>query len=383
MKALLHYFSKNSFIVNMICLMILVGGGVSLTTIKRDLIPEWRFNNVSVYVGLPGASSEEMEKLVVFPIEESLKSLSSLKTMKSQISEGSARIELKYPADYKKLDESLVTIESRINSLRTQLPTGIEYINVQKDIVDSVFFMSLALEGFDDGDEKHVSAFEALKLKLNALPGIIGVSSEIPKPNVLIDFSKEKLERFGVSVAEVKSKIKMALRFTPVGQRIDDGDRIQIELSRPVGSLEGVENIPIRVTATGPVILLKDVAEVRLAPEDRKTWSYVNGQSGTYLRLTKDISFDTIRLKKKTNEFLESYQEETVLPFGVSVQVDGPRFIETQIEVLMKNGWIGFILVFLMIWYFLGFKVSIMTVFGLPLAYFGNNNYSSAYGSFH
>ena len=64
MKSIIKYFNERSFLVNIISIAICVFGLVSAINLKRDLIPPFEFNQVTISSYLPGASAEQLEKLV-------------------------------------------------------------------------------------------------------------------------------------------------------------------------------------------------------------------------------------------------------------------------------------------------------------------------------
>ena len=138
---------------------------------------------------------------------------------------------------------------------------------------------------------------------------------------------------------------------------MDQGeDKLTIEMVNPIGSIEKIKSIPITSNRTGYGATLGQLAEVGYKLGRVKGQNFINGRPAISMGVDKDLVSDSIDLKKVVDKKIE--QLNATAPDGMKFipLVDGPQFIKRQIEVLNKNGLVGFILVVLILMLFLNWK---------------------------
>ena len=84
LKRLINSAIDNSFIVNLVCVFLLVIGATALLTMKRDLAPPFELKMIQIRANLPGASAAQMEDFVTAPIEESIRGFSGIERISSK-----------------------------------------------------------------------------------------------------------------------------------------------------------------------------------------------------------------------------------------------------------------------------------------------------------
>lgn len=370
MNKLIQYFIKRSFIVNLICVFIALAGVVSLTSMQRDLIPPFQWQLVNVNVGLPGASPKEIEQFVTFPIEEATRGLRGVERVESTSQTGSSRIRYYFDSGHDDMGEATEVIQARLNSIRSQLPESILSMTVERAQVNEIFLFWLGLENFQEKNPQDRLSVENFSQKLLDIPGVVNVNQGYRKRHLSIEFDPEKLNRAEVSLSRARSIVGEALRVGPIGEAQVEENKYTVTVQRQASDLEGIANLPIRSNRSGQGLLLKDLAKVEYRLEERPAAQYINNKPGSYLVVLKDINSDTIDLKPKVLNVLEEFNQSQKELKAVTL-MDGPRFLEQQIDVLMKNGALGLILVVLVLMFFLNIKTAMMTSMGLAVAYTG------------
>ena len=99
MKKLIEFFIGRSLLVNLLTVLILAVGGVSLFFLQKEIFPKIEFDVILVTSTYPGSSAEDVEKLVTISLERSLKSVDGIKTMNALSAEGNAIIYIEVNAD--------------------------------------------------------------------------------------------------------------------------------------------------------------------------------------------------------------------------------------------------------------------------------------------
>ena len=371
MNRLIQYFIDRSFAVNLIAGFICIAGIVTLTSMKRDLIPPFEWQMVQAQISLPGATPEEMEKFVVFPLEESLKGMPGVEKTESKSSTGFTKINLFYSASFDRMTEAAETVRSRIESQRARLPQSIRHIKVERIRVNEVFLFVLALENFDEANTEHRLYIKKFEEKLGQIKGVVRSEVHARARDVYIEFYPKKLSHYNISATQARRAVREALRLTPIGQVKDNESRFSVELAKADSSLEDLKQLPVTANLRGDSVRLGQLAKIHYRLSEQNRLVQYNGKQTVTLQVFKDTNSDTIALKGKVLKVIDEFNSTLPKPLVATVFADGPAFIEKQIEVLNRNGILGLSLVILILMLLLNWRTSIMTVIGLPVAYLG------------
>lgn len=370
MKKLIDFFIQRSFVVNIISAFIMIAGVVALSSMQRDLIPPFQWQMVNVNVTLPGATPREMEQFVTFPIEEATRGLRGVEKVESSSSAGFTNIRYFFASDFEEMGEASDVIQARLNSIRSQLPDSILSMTVERAQVNEIFLFWLGVENFQETNSDHRVLINNLAQKILDIPGVVNVNKGFRERHISIEFDPEKLKAAEISLSRARMTVDEVLRVGPIGETLINENRISVSLERSVTDIEQISKLPIRSNRSGQSLLLKDIATIEYRLEDRPSAQYINAREGTFLVVLKDINSDTIDLKPQVLELVDQFNAEQD-QLKVVTLMDGPRFLEQQIDVLLKNGLLGMLLVILVLMFFLNFRSAAMTALGLATAYTG------------
>ncbi|MCF8058358.1 MAG: efflux RND transporter permease subunit [Bacteriovoracaceae bacterium] len=372
MKNLIRYFIERSFLVNLLSAFIIIMGIIALSNMKRDLVPQWKINRINITSSLSGASPGQVENFVTFPIEEAIQSFAGIEELTSQSREGSSSITVKVKTELSEneINDLYQNILAAVNNIKSELPQDIENLQVVNEKLTSFWFSSLSVLNFDNFNPLHRRWLKDVRDELRKVPGIVQVTDRASKADILIKFNQTAMARYRLTSADIQTVLAKKFRPLPVGS-IDRGESsIAVQISHSVESLESLKNLIVKGNGSGTLIRLKDIARVTFEIPKQKSKQFTNGQASVSIVLFKDLETDTLDTKVEVEKVLLKINELT--PEGIKVQItdDGPSYIERQLNVLKSNALMGVILVVLVLLAFLGLKTSLMTTFGLPLAYF-------------
>ncbi len=371
MNIIIQYFVQRSFVVNLISAFIIIAGFTLGSMIKRDTIPPFEFKMVNLGISLPGASATEVEKYLAYPVEEVLQGLPHAKEMETTSSDGRLSATIYFSAGHDLMNESVEMIRSRVNGIAWQLPESARDIVVEQNKVNEIFHMGIALEGFNETNVLHRRLAKKLANEIQAVPGIIRVSEQMNRQNIYVKINSEAIAKNEISIAEVRAKIREALSYAPIGKVDFDEQTFSVEVERPAEAISTFENLAIRGNNTGDILYLKDLAKISLEIDEIKEHHRYNGKPVINLYTRKDIVSDSIALKGKVTDVLSTFNKNLPEGLSASVFIDGPKFIETQLNTLKNNGIFGLILVLLILTLFFNWKVALAASFGIPIAYCG------------
>jgi multidrug efflux pump subunit AcrB len=356
--------------VNIITIVIALLGIAALWKTKRDLHPPFQFNIVRVTVELPDTSPAEIERLITYPIEETLLSIPDLKKITAKTSVGHTTIRLEFTDKVKNLNDKVEDIRSRIQTVVKDLPQEIRNVSVQRDRDEDIFLANYGIQGVDEKNPLHHLAIDKLKRDILAVKGVSKVDSSLRPLLVYIRFSPDKLNKEGISPSLIQRAIQSHFQFQTLGFHKDQSDEWLMEMSGAPVSVEEIKKIPLFQNAQERKLLLGDLTTVELDQPPLTSYNFLlNGEQTVELVLFKDIPSDSIELFER----VKAQINQTKMPEGVTLKLlyDGPYFIKQQIDVLTSNGFGGLILVLIMLALAMSWRTSLMTALGLPISYFG------------
>ena len=371
MRSIIRWFTERSFVVNLLSAAICTLGVVAAWNLKRDLIPAWEFRMVRVLAVMPGATPAEMERHVTWPLEQGLRNLVGLEKVSSDTRAGLADISLLFTPEHEDIGASLEDARNILAVIRPQLPDSLTELKAVHVRVDQVLFMSLAYSGIDvhkAADRERVRNFSR---RLENLPGIVRTEHSLPGRNLYIEFSPQSLRRYQISASQARAKVAERLAYIPIGGARQDENQHLIEIRKSFTDTEAIRRMPLMGNRGGRVVRLGDVArvEMRFPPDEAR--HELNGNPVIRFLLFKSTASDAIALQKLVQKLVNEENSGLQDPLRVSITTDGPSYINQQLQVLMKNGLSGLLLVVIILALSLGLRTSLVTVLGIPIAYLG------------
>ena len=138
MKKIVSLFVKYPFYANIIIFVMLVGGIISFTNMKRSFFPDVKEKIISISVAYPGASPKEMEEGITVRIEESVRGIAGIKEVTSTSSENFANVQIESTGEYD-IDEILMEVKNAIDGI-TSMP-----VDAEKPVVSKIRSRSMAM----------------------------------------------------------------------------------------------------------------------------------------------------------------------------------------------------------------------------------------------
>lgn len=370
MNKLIDLFIAKTKWVNAITIAISVVGLLALLSMKKDLHPPFKFNYIIVNLSYPNTSADEVERLITYPLEEKLRDVSDLEEITSVSKVGQARITLKFPQSVKNLSDKIEETRAMVQTEMRLLPSEIRNFEVTQATDTKIFLANLGLTGLDPKNEGHHDFIQALTLKLRAIRGISEVDSSLKPFHIFVQFDKDRLNRMRVSVAQIRTAIREELNTNSIGYNSVSGKSWLLEFANAPTDLDRIRNIQIRNNGFGNKLTVGQVAEVKFEQLKNDKYQFLlNGEKAVEMSVFKNEKEDSIQTFGLVEKELAAIEK----PAGVAIRVlyDGPYFIQQQINVLLKNGVGGLILVLIVLALAMGWRTSLMTAIGLPISYFG------------
>ncbi len=361
---LLGFFAHHKVAANLLMLIMILGGLYALHKLNIRYFPNFDLDIIRINIVWSGASAEDVETAITIPLEQSLKSIDNLRNMTSTSSQGVSSITLELVEGTDTVI-ALNQVKQKVDEFRN-LPTDAE----EPSVINVARYEQVArilLYGPEDISELRTLAntFEQQLLDRGIDKiDIIG----LPKQEVAIQISHSDLQQLGISLDEVGNRIKALSRDIPAGT-FGEGDAATELRSLDQRRDElGFSVLPI-VSDESSRINLGTIAEIRRQNLKGGATLSVAGNPAVELVLRRSQYGDSFRAAEIFRQWLAETRE--TLPDSVTLQVydETWQLIKDRINLLIKNGGGGLILVIGILYLFLSTRVAWWVAVGIPISF--------------
>jgi multidrug efflux pump subunit AcrB len=369
---LIQWCLKNSMLLNLLTVMVLLLGIKSVFEMNKEAFPTVDFDVVSILTAYPGASPRETELYVTNPLEDEVKKVSGIHRLESTSLENwSSLVVFLDPDGSASQKNKTINDIQRAIDLVQDLPD--EVPNPPKvDSIDSgdLPVLEVALFGGKSFDFLH-RVGERLQERLEDLDDVKDAKIRGWREREFwVEVDPSKLDRYNVSLATIQGVLKARNLNLPGGVlKSQDGD-ILVRTMGEVETAKQIESIVLRTNDAGIQIKIEDVAKVRATFEEQKKIYHSNSQPSINILINKKATGDIIDLvesvKEETNSFLKSsgYEKDVKAVYINDMSV----FVRNRLGVLLNNGYIGILLVLVVLLLFLSKGIAVVAAMGMPVA---------------
>ena len=368
MRALAAFSVNNRVIVNLLTLFLIGAGLTTYFSMHREIFPEFPRQAVRIETLYPGASPEEVEKLITAKIEEEMAELDGLDELISISHEGISEILLKFRTDTD-MSRALSDVRGAMDNV-ADLPEEAKPPLIQEvKYAWPVITVSLAGD-IAEGSLRTIA--RDLKEDFRRIPGVAAVRIiGARERQIWVEVEPARLTQYALTLDDIRAAISAQNRNVPGGALKTPRGEILIRTLGEAAGAEEVKRVIVRSLPTGTPLRVADLAEVRETFEDPVTISRWGGKPAINLVLVKERDGDAIDIaasvRKRVQEVRRRYPETV----KVGVHNDFSVFIRNRLNTLRKSGVIGLAIVFALLWVFLRTRVAFLTGLGIPVAMLG------------
>ncbi|MDE0315719.1 MAG: efflux RND transporter permease subunit [Candidatus Poribacteria bacterium] len=363
---------NNPVLANMLMILIIIFGLYAWINLPRETLPEVTIKSAFVTTQYPGASSEEVEKLVTAPIEDAIEeNISKIEIMSSTSSEGRSRIYVKFEEmsdrDFDKELEKLRSVVEQVN----ELPEGILEDPTVKDWdVFTGFPILTVIVGGRISEKQMRSIAEDIKDEILSIKNIAAVRiAGFREREIWIEVNPDKLKAYHLPMSTIVTSLEANNLNLPAGTMELGKTEFMVRTMGEFSTLESIRETIINVQPTGSVLRLSDVATVSDTYEETRTLSRLNGEPSTSLTVQKKSKGNTLALVTQLRELVEKRKRQ--LPQGAELTTfsDNSVILKQRLSILETNALFGLILVVLLLLAFIGWRNAVFAALGIPVAF--------------
>ncbi|MDD5058611.1 MAG: efflux RND transporter permease subunit [Sideroxydans sp.] len=375
-----RFFIDRPIFAWVIALIILLSGVLALRNLPVASYPSVAPPALSITLNYPGASAQVVEETAVALVEQELNGIEHLLYMESSSEMGVGTITLTFEAGTN-LDVASVETQNRVKRAEARLPDDVRRVGVTVAKSARNFLMILALTSPDKSrDNVALGSYAAANVleNIRRVPGVGEAMLFGTEYSMRLWLKPEKLHAYNLTPGDISKAVRAQntqlatgelgqLPSAP-GQQLNAVIVTKSRLSTP----EEFGNVIVRANADGSSVRVKDVARVELGAQDYSIAARIDGEpaSAIAIRLSPSANaLDTAKAVKAKMAELAKY-----FPKGIDwiVPYDTSKFVEISISEVVKTLAEAMVLVFLVIWLFLGnLRATFIPAIVVPVALVG------------
>src|SRR5215469_14495551 len=320
-----------------------------------DVFPDFVPTQVEIQTEAPGFTPQQVEELVTKPIENAVNGAAGLATLRSESIPGLSVVDIAFASGVD-VHVARQSIAERLSELGGSLPAGVGTPKLSPLVSSTMDLLKIGLLSDKvDAYTLRDAADWVIKPRLLAVPGVAHVivfGGAVRQIQVLPDI--HKLSSFNVSFAEVSDAARAALPLRGAGLVDTSAQRILLKSPTPEPDATAVGQAVVAVRNNTPV-LLRDVAEVKIAPAIRFGDARIMGKPGVLLSLASQYGANTLATTLEVEKALKDL-EPALRRQGIQMYPGLHRpatFIERALQNLKESLVIAAVLILAVLYVFL------------------------------
>ncbi|GAA4886853.1 efflux RND transporter permease subunit [Flaviramulus aquimarinus] len=355
------------FVLTTIALLIFIGIR-TFNSMPRSEDPFLSVPKYTAVIVYPGASPEDMEKLIVDPIEEVVKEVDDITEIRTEIANGLAIlvIESEYGIDYDNIYNDIV---DAINKIRGDLPNGIAELDIsQYKAEDRIVVHQFALVS-EIVPYKLLNDFaEDLEQNLEVSKYIKKIEIEAsPQEEIRISLDFQKMANLGIPLRQVIATLQSNNVNIPGGSIKSGNLSFNLKTTGSYGSLEDLRNTAI-TSDNGQIVYLRNIADINYDYEDMRWIGRFNGKKAIYIVVTQIKGGNIIKLSEELETISSLFKEQLPSTIQLETAFEQAPAVKLRINDFISNLFQGIILVGIIILIFLGWRPALIIITVIPLS---------------
>jgi len=369
--AIVHLALKQRLIVLGVSLLLVIYGVLTVRQMPVDVFPDLNKPTVTLMTEAGGMAPEEVEQLVTFPVESSMNGMPGVTRVRSVSGVGLSivYVEFEWGSD---IYRNRQQISERLNLVREQLPEGIvPQLGPISSIMGEILLIALP------ADPTQVSPMQVreyadwvMRPRLLTIPGIaqvIPIGGEVRQFRV--EIKPSQLQALGVEREQLEAALKDFGANTSGGFLESQGREYLIRQLGRTSRIEDLRNLVVTVT-NGQAILLKQVADVVVAPATKRGDAGYNGRPAVILSVQKQPAADSVQLTREVERALDELRK------GLPPGVEPPQFLfkqasfiensVTNVEEALRDG--AILVAVILFLFLLNVRTTLISLAAIPLS---------------
>jgi HAE1 family hydrophobic/amphiphilic exporter-1 len=374
MKSMARWAVDNTPAMNVAMIAVLAAGTWCMASMQREFWPYYVLDEIEIRVAYPGASPEDIEEAICEKIESAVASIYGIDEINATASEGSGSVRLILDSGVSQsgVQQILGDVRAAVDQIPS-FPLLAEAPVISQRIPNSTA-IQVGLMGPDSNSI--ASAIELRRTAERVRDDLLRLESisqvellGVPEFQIDVELREETLRQYGLTLSDVAQIIREENVEIPGGTLRSASQEILLRGSNRSNIGSEIAQLPIINTPNGLTLRLRDLGTVRDAFSDATAISRINGHPGIAISVNTTQSEDLLKVGRDVYAYLDNAK----LPDGYSMVAyrDRSDDVRDRLSLMLKNGWQGLLLVFILLALFLEMRLAFWVAMGIPIAVCG------------
>jgi multidrug efflux pump subunit AcrB len=359
---------ENRTTIYIFTFIITLAGYYIYSSLPKEQFPDIKIPQVYVNTVYFGTAPADIENLINKPIEKQLKSLSGVKTVRSNALNDVSVILVEFLPDVTS-EVALQRVRDAIDKSKQDLPQQLDAGPTAQNVEFSEFpIMNVNLAG-DYPLQKLKDYAEDLQDEMEGLPEIsrVDIVGALER-EIQINVDLPRMQAAGLSFFDIQSAVQGENINISGGDLNVDNVRRTLRVKGEFSDVKQMQDLQIR-TSTGATVRLGDVAEVVDSYEERQDFARLDNKSVVTLNVIKRAGANLISASESIEKIIDE-SKDTRFPQGLQVKITADQSERTKADIhdLVNTVILGFIFVVLVLMFFMGVRDAIFVGLSVPLS---------------
>lgn len=372
LNKIISFSLHNRPVILFFSVLLIIVGIWTASKMEVDVFPDLNAPTVVVMTEAQGMASEEVERLVTFPIETAVNGATDVRRVRSSSTTGFSVVwvEFEWGTDIYR-DRQIVS--EKLATIGDALPSGVGQptLGPQSSILGEVMFIGLTADSTSLGDLRTLADW-TVRPQLLSTGGVAQVTvmgGDLMEYQIRLH--PERMRHYGVTLTQVMDATRNMNRNASGGVLYERGNEYIVRGMLSTSSTQQMGQAVVGTTPKGQPIVLSDIADVQMGPKSPKMGlASVSGKPAVLLTVTKQPSTSTLELTKKLDAVVAQMQASLPKDIKVNTQLYRQQnFIDSSISNIKKSLVEGGIFVVLVLFIFLmNARTTIISLVTIPLS---------------
>ncbi|MEK7133683.1 MAG: efflux RND transporter permease subunit [Patescibacteria group bacterium] len=347
-------------------------GTVAMLSMTRESTPEIQIPVGGVTIVLPGASPEDVERLVTNKLEEHLANLPDLNKLTSSSREGVSTVIAEFNASAD-VQRSIQKLKDEVDKTVPELPAEAKTpIVIEQNFADQP--IQLISVSADLSPAQFARLAEEVKRELQGVKGVSRIEvSGVRDREIQVVVRKEEIARIGVPLSQIIGAVAAANASVPVGAITVDDISYAIAFRGSLDSVQDIGSVAI-LNVGGNVIYLRDIADVSDGIQKATSYSRISvagepSRQAMTLSVLKARGYDVTQVATDVKDTLAELQKGILSDSDVVVSYDAGDEIRKNLSELTETGFATVVLVMLALFATIGWREAVVAGLSIPLSF--------------
>jgi len=347
-------------------IIILLFGLLGLLKLNVQSLPDFGFDLITVSVDWKSASPRDVENQIIKSIEPEVRTIDGVRKVNSTAREGVGQLSIEFVKNTD-MQRALSDVNSAVSRILS-LPEDSEKPKIRRIIryetVGRLLLYGNISEEKLRNNAKNIRD-DLLNLGIDKI-NILGMRDK----EIIVAVEPLSLMTFKKSIQEISNNIYAFSKDFPAGT-IEDSDIRKIKLSGQKNTIEQLQELSIISGEFGEQIYLKDIANIYTNYDNEGQYGLVNNNQAISLDIKRAAGRNSLQMANILENYVSNFKKNSPPNLNIKIYDLSVQSVRDRINLLIKNGLGGLVLVVIILFLFLSGRVAFWVAFGIPIALAG------------